>query len=331
MGIRRLLSGVAAFAAALCAASPAGAGDNDLVLARLGKVVEDDGGMPVDAVGSNLEFRGLASELGVVMAPRLLTPSDTLGFGGFQFTADLAFTTIDNRASYWRARASSRHPTDPAGTHGKSVMPTAGFFVRKGIWLPLPSFEFGAGAVHLLDSSIWAAQGYVKFAMHEGFHDLPLPSASVRGGASRVMGTDQLDLTVASLDVSVSKDLGVLGTYTVSPYAGWNLLWIVPRSEVLDKTPHIDALENPADLAMSFAFRDQDRITRHRLLAGVKLHYHLVQLTLEAVLALSGSSIDDQPGTDTSCAASDATTAHCDAEDPAGAQQTYTVSIGFDF
>ena len=76
-------------------------------------------------------------------------------------------------------------------------------FARKGLWfLPLPSFEVGAGAVNVSGSKMWAAQIYGKFAIQEGFHDWPLPSLAVRGAASRLMGADQLDLTVASLDVS---------------------------------------------------------------------------------------------------------------------------------
>ena len=56
---------------------PASAGDNDLVLGRLGTVI-DDGTTP-RTVGQNLEFRSLVSELGVALAPRLSTPADTLG------------------------------------------------------------------------------------------------------------------------------------------------------------------------------------------------------------------------------------------------------------
>src|SRR4026209_1562680 len=92
-------------AAALLAGGTARAGDNDLVLARLGSVVVDDSGMPVDAVGDSAAFRSLASELGVVLAPRLPQPADTLGFGGFQFTADVALTRVHTDRPYWRALA----------------------------------------------------------------------------------------------------------------------------------------------------------------------------------------------------------------------------------
>ncbi len=341
MRIRRYVASVALGVGLIAgtAVPSALAGDNDLVLSRLGTAVDATGRATVDldqatdVRGDNLAFRSLASQLGVVMAPRLMTPSDTLGFGGFQFTVDLQFTEIDNTATYWRALASSPDPAATDIAHGNNLLPTIGFYARKGIWFPVPSFEFGLGATHLLDSSIWSAQGYIKLALHEGFHDLPVPSAAVRAGASRVMGTEQIDLTIASLDVSISKDFGFQSTLTLSPYAGWNLLWVVPRSEVIDKTPHIDLADDPMDINMNFAFKDQSNITRNRFFGGFKIDYYVFQVTFEAVIALAGKSTDDRLGTDTDCAdvPADMPTTVCDSTDAAAAQESYTVSVGFDF
>jgi hypothetical protein len=304
------------------------ADDNDFVLARLGTVVNDGTGMPYDVVGNNLLFRSFVSELGTVLAPRLLSPSDTLGFGGFQFTTDFGFTGIDNEAEYWSVLESSTQPGTAGVSHGTASMKTVGIFARKGLWLPVPSIEVGLGAVHLINSRIWTAQGYVKFALHEGYHDLPLPSVAVRGSASRMMGAKDLDLTVAGFDVSVSKSIGIAGTWNLAPYGGWNMLIIVPRSEVIDKTPHI-----AGDTNMNFVFKDQDDIVRHKLFLGAKLKYYVFTMALEAGFTLSGSSVDDRSGTSMSCA--DATTVgdqdSCDATDTAGVQGTYTFSIGLDF
>jgi len=305
---------------ALCVAAsarPAQADSNDLVLSRLGTVSGNS------VVGSNINFRALASELGVVMAPRLSEPADTLGFGGFHFTADTAFTSISSNAAYWRALET---PSD-------GTMTTTGLFVRKGMWIPLPSFEMGIGAVHLGASHMWASQGYVKFALQEGYHDLPLPSLAVRGAASRIMGSEQIDLTVASLDVVVSKDFGIAGMFRASPYVAWNWLFIVPRSEVIDKTPNIDSRADPADANMNFAFSDQDDIIRQRILFGSKFKYYIFTLTLEASFALKGTSVDDKAGTSMRCRDVDpsAPTSDCDATDIAGAQTTFTTSLGLDF
>jgi hypothetical protein len=300
---------------ALLAAPAARAGDNDLVLARLGDVVLDDGGAPVDAVGDSAAFRSLASELGVVLAPRLTQPADTLGFGGFQFTADVALTRVHTDRPYWRALAGSPDPSDPDAAHGGDTMTTIGLFARKGIWLPAPSFEIGMGAVHLAGSQMWAGQLYAKLALIEGYHDLLIPSVALRGGASRMMGSDQLDLTVASVDLSISKEVGIASTFNAAPYLGWDWLIIIPRSEVIDKTPHIDSVAEPTDAAMDFIFADQDDIMRYRLFGGVLLRYHVFTLGLEAALALAGTSADEHTG----------------ASDAAGRQASFTLTAGFDF
>jgi hypothetical protein len=55
-----------------------------------------------------------------------------------------------------------------------------GGYVRKGLWLPLPAFEFGAGALSILGSRMYSLQGYAKMALQEG---LPRLVAAVVLGA----------------------------------------------------------------------------------------------------------------------------------------------------
>jgi hypothetical protein len=326
--------GALAVTLVLCVGAPrlAVADDNDLVLSRLGLTTADDGNIPMGTViPDNRRFRALASELGVALAPRFAGPADSLGFSGFNFSADTSFTTIDSGADYWCATEKSSACT-PGAVKGSGALTTVGLFVRKGIWLPLPSFEFGAGALHLLSSRMWAAQAYAKFAVHEGFHDWPIPSLAVRGAASRLMGSPELDLTVASLDVSASKSFGIGGVANLSPYLGWNVLWIVPRSEVIDKTPNIDAFTEPTDVTSNFVFEDQDTVLRQRLFGGLKVKYYVFALTLEAGYTLSGSSVDDRSGTDADCASVPATMKdRCDAADSAPGQASYTFSLAMDF
>lgn len=319
-----------ALATTLATAAPAWADDNDLVMSRLGDVVRDADGAVIDAVGDNQAFRSLASELGVVLAPRLGEPADTLGWGGFALTADLAFTSIASDAAYWRALESSPAPGETGVTHGDSLLTTVGVFAKKGLVLPLPSFEVGLGAVHLASSRMWAAQAYGKLALHEGYHGWVLPSVALRGGISRMMGQSELNLTVGSIDAVISKDLGIGGTFRLSPYLGWNWLIVVARSEVVDATPDVDASQMPADRNATFVFVDQDAILRDRFVAGAKLTFHVVTVGLEAAVARAGTSVDDR-GTDMTCDPDGAPTSACDARDRAGRQTTFTLSLGADF
>jgi hypothetical protein len=322
---------VAAGAVVVATPRPTAADPNDIVLSRLATRMTS-GTNVTGVVGQNLELRALSSQLGVVLAPHLLTPADTLGFGGFQFDVDVSQTSIDSTQPYWRAREGSPDPTGlVGGAHGPSSLRTVGVFARKGLWFPLPSFELAGGAVRVLDSSMWAAQLSGKLALHEGYHDLPIPSLAVRGAVSRLMSQRELDLTIASLDATISKHIGVGGTWRLDPFAGWNLLMIIPRSEVIEGTPEIDPLSDgkAIDANNNFVFKDQATILRHRFLVGAKLQYHVVQVTFEAQYALAGSSVDDR-GTGTACMQR-STTADCDAKDIAAAQTTLSLSAGFDF
>jgi hypothetical protein len=322
---------VLAALSALRASAPAFADPNDLVMSRLATRITDGSGNVTSVVGQNLEMRALASQLGVVLAPHLLTPADTLGFGGFQLTVDYATTTIDSSASYWRVLQSSN---DPAGTgsgaHGESMMRTVGLFARKGMWFPAPAMEIGAGGIHLVDSHTWTGQVYAKVALHEGYHGLWIPSLAVRGAVSRMMTQRELDLTVSSLDITISKHFGIGDTWRFHPYGGWNLLMIVPRSEVIDATPDVDPLLQPSDIANNFVFAEQDLIFRDRVFFGAKFQYYVLQLTVEMQFARAGSSVDDRTGTNASCTPR-STTSMCDSTDTASSQRTLSMSAGFDF
>jgi hypothetical protein len=288
------------------------ADNNDLSLARLGTLMPpENGSLPLGAAtpdaAARSRFRSLASELGVVLAPRLSTPADTIGFGGFQLSFDFAFTEISADADFWdAARRVDPDPTRRLLDRPPGMMPTIGMFVRKGIWLPLPSFEIGAGAIHITESNMWALQAYAKLALQEGFDDWPIPSLAVRGSGSRLMGSEDLDLTVAGLDVSISKSFGIGGTVTLHPYAGWNVLWIIPRSNVLDATPWCDAFRpdnsandpmhfcpmpgNPTDLNANFVFPEQPSIMRQRVFVGAKLKVYVFALTAEWDYTPAGTS-----------------------------------------
>ena len=87
--------------------SEAWAGAYDLRLNQLGNA---DGGA---ATGNNDAFRSLASELGVLMAPKPVDPADSLGLSGFAVSADLTAyePEVHRRGSLWQAiRASAAIP-----------------------------------------------------------------------------------------------------------------------------------------------------------------------------------------------------------------------------
>jgi hypothetical protein len=282
--------------------------------------------VPSDAALSS--FRSLMSELGVVIAPRLETPADTLGYAGFQFAAELGMTKISRDAVFWDG-VQGVDPANRTAARPDSYLTTVGGFVRKGF----PVFELGAGAVNIVGSSMFALQGYAKLALQEGFHSWVLPSVAVRASASQLVGTDQVDLTVVGVDVVMSKAFSIAGTARFEPFGGYNLLFIDARSGVIDATPGCDAYAlqhattppspycgqagTPNDYFADFTFPHQDLITRQRIFAGFKLKLSVLFLAAEFDYAFAGRSRDDKVTTGT--------------QDGSQAQQSFSLSTGFDF
>lgn len=290
-------------------------------------------------------FRSLMSELGVVVAPRLQTPADTLGVAGFQFSAELGMTQVSRDQSFWNG-VENVSPSNPNAARPERWLTTLGLFVRKGMWFPAPAIEWGVGALNVMQSGMWALQGYLKLALHEGFHRSAFPSVALRGGFSHLVGTDQVNLTVSSVDLLVSKAFSLAGTARVEPFVGWNLLLIDARSEVIDATPACDAyalhqtapsdpragmltacpaaqLGTWADLGANFTFPDQDIITRQRIYAGVKIRLAMLFLVAQAAIAPAGKSSGGKGSAGGS--------ANAEALDKSATQRALDLSAGFDF
>jgi len=284
-------------------------------------------------------FRSLMSELGVAIAPRLQTPADTLGYAGFQFSAELGVTKINSSRAFWNG-TEGHSSSAKDGDRADSYLTTVGGFVRKGLWLPLPAFEFGAGALNIVGSRMYVVQGYAKLALQEGFHGWWLPSFAVRGAVSQLLGTDQVDLNVYSLDFVLSKAFGLAGTSRLEPFVGGNVLFIDAQSNVIDATPTCDAYAaqvatsakdvtgcNPGqvggtnDTFGNFTFPQQSIITRYRGSVGFKLKLSVLFLVGEFDYTKGGSSQDGkQPATQTQAV-----------RDQSGGQQSFSLSAGFDF
>ncbi|HEX3694415.1 MAG TPA: hypothetical protein VH374_03405 [Polyangia bacterium] len=343
---------------ALVGARPARAGRNDLQLLNLcplhtpaagvlGGPVQEckwidrdpttgaTRGVIVDS-DAQARFRSLMSELGVVVAPRLVTPADTLGFAGFQFSAELGVTQISASRDYWDGVAAV-NPGNRTASRPDSYLTTVGGFARKGLWLPVPALELGGGFVNVLGSSLFALQAYAKIGLQEGFHGWALPSVAVRGAVSQLVGTDQVDMTVSSVDVIISKAFSVGGTARFEPFLGWNMLFIDARSGVIDATPACDAFALHAtamgatlppncparqagtwdDLNANFTFPRQDVITRQRLSGGFKMKLAVLFLAAAYEITPAGHSNDQSRSNG--------------AQDQSQTQQSFSLSAGFDF
>lgn len=268
-------------------------------------------GVDIDAEGRS-NFRSLMSELGVVMAPKIPMPADTLGLAGFSVDGEIGFTQISRSKAFWNG-VEAVSPQNPAAARPDSTLTTMGAFLRKGFWF----LELGGGVVSLLQSQMLAWQGYAKFALHEGYYDLPFPSIAVRAALSYLTGTDQVSLRTTAFDAILSKGFGVLKTARVEPFGGLSLLLIRASGKPIDFTPGCDARQAALatagevvgqcsaaqagtnnDFAATVAFPGQENITRYRVFGGAKLKFGALAVIGQYEFYPAGDSRDQSSAVD---------------------------------
>lgn len=315
-------------------------------------------------------FRALMSELGVVFAPNMLSPASTQGYNGFNFAVEMGWTMVNPKGAvrtqslevdpigydrrYWRAAKGVSPAAFASGDISSKdaqvardridrempgpFAPTVTIMARKGLWIPVPSFELAVGVRHLIGSRMWGPLVQAKLALHEGFQGWPVPAVSVRGSGTRVVGTPDFNLTIAGLDFAISKHFGIASTFNLTPYVGYQLLWIIADSEVLDATPIVDSMEQTKqavggdplkmnrcgvqDCLGNFTFEDQPDILRHRVFFGLKLNFYIASLLLEYSLFTSGSKAGETVSQYTGLALD---------YDAAGTQHNIALSVALDY
>ena len=93
-------------------------------------------------------------------------------------------------------------------------------------------------------TSLMSVGADVRLSLLEGFRrGLPaiLPDVAVGGGVRTVTGTPQLQLTIAALDAQISKPLPIAESSVLTPWIGYQHLWIFANSGTIDFTPQTEA------------------------------------------------------------------------------------------
>ncbi|MFH1807242.1 MAG: hypothetical protein ABIJ09_00755 [Pseudomonadota bacterium] len=269
-------------------ASLAWAAPNDIVLTNL--VQRDANGQPMKnpntdlVMGDQDAFKGLTTELGLVFSPRSLAPSETPGHAGFDIGLDYTLHFIQPSNSYW-ADSTER---GQAGRTMPPVLQTLGVRARKG--LPF-SLEVGGGGQYLFESHMYAVGADIRWALNEGF--IWLPDLAVTLSVNRLLGNDQIDLTVASAGAQISKTFGLFGMMRLAPFAGYNYVAINAASAVIDPDPR-----SADDIGGNFTF-DQVSILGngyHRAVAGLRLGSFIFDLTIEGDINFAGQQSVQQLG-----------------------------------
>jgi hypothetical protein len=284
----------------------------------------------------NVAFKNLVSELGFALAPSTMHSARTTGFGGFVLSLEASYTHINandfthsggSNVQYWHE--GTQGSTDASGNYSTannspdSLIGVYSLKARKG--LPF-GFELASAIGYVSNTSLWTLGGDVRWALMEGFRTGVLgylPDIAVGTGVRTMTGSSKMYLTTVGIDAEISKPITLADEAVVSPYIGYQQLFIFGNSAVLDATPSVSALgqcgyqgvqqsgaqagsptckntvstgqgpvANDADFNNNITF-NAVRIQRNRMFLGATYRYELLYLGAQFLFDLtSPQSVD---------------------------------------
>lgn len=252
---------------------------------------------------ANGNFRVFARQLAAAMSSVTLMPPETLGHAGFAFSAEVSFVQISEDPEgaggivFPTQKAEHCEPGMCANTGWRNGVSSPvlipSLHIRKG--LPY-SFELGARMGWLEKSRMFTGTLELKWAINEGF--TYLPDIAVGGRITKLINSRDFDVTTGGLDVSVGKQFALAGMVTLTPYAGWNLMFVGATSNPVDFDPQrtLPDSEQPSD-----EFRDiyvfdsvqSSANTHNRFYGGLRFISAPFMLGGEFSYTLIGSFRDD--------------------------------------
>jgi hypothetical protein len=265
----------------------------------------------------NAAFAKLINQFGFALAPTAMHSARTTGYGGFHLSMEATYSTISSGKYYWKE--GTQGATDPntgqpsvINNSPPSLLQDYSLKFRKG-------FGFGlevTGVVGFMpQSSIISGGADVRLSLLEGFRTGiggVFPDVAVGAGVRTITGTSEFQLTVMGLDGQISKPFPIAGSSILTPWVGYQYLFIWGDSGLVDLTPATDAIQacnysgpavpgNPdpnktnstgghvydggpvchggqaSDFNNNTVF-DPVRLRRHRLIAGLNYRYEMVMV-----------------------------------------------------
>ena len=235
---------------------------------------------------ADANFRVFARQLGAALTSVNLSPPETLGHSGFAFSAELSVVNFGNQAF--------KLPTEDKNFQGMMLIPS--MHVRKG--LPF-SFELGARGAWLEKSRMGAGTLELKWAVNEGF--TYLPDIAVRGNISKLLNSRDFDVTAGGFDLGVGKQFAIGGMVTLTPYIGWNLVFVGASTGNVDFHPGRTLAEsdrpssNPNEQFRDiYVFDNLQAIdnSHHRFYGGFRFIGGVLMIGVEFSYALIGKFAD---------------------------------------
>jgi hypothetical protein len=147
------------------------------------------------------QFRLFSEDVAAAVSFKPMIPSEGLGITGFDIGVSVGATEVANRAVLIQAAGGADVP---------KAVPIGAVRVHKG--LPF-DIDIGVVAAQLPETNVKATGGELRWAFIGG--STLVPAVALRLSAMNLSGVDQLKMSTASADLSISK-----GFANLTPYAG---------------------------------------------------------------------------------------------------------------
>lgn len=237
---------------------------------------------------ANANFRAFARRMGAAMTAVNLQPPETLGHSAFAISAELSVVDFGG------ATAATQLPTTKPVSN-PVLLPS--LHVRKGLpW----SFELGVRAAWLEKSRTGTGTVELKWALNEGF--TYLPDIGVRAHVTKLLNSRDFDVTAGGLDLGLGKQFSIAGMVTLTPYAGWNLVFVGASTGNIDFNPGRSLAEADAPNAEYTNYYIFDSVmaasnTLNRFYGGFRFIAGVVMVGAEFSYTMLGSFNDEKIGT----------------------------------
>lgn len=237
---------------------------------------------------ANANFRAFARRLAAVMTSVNLMPPETLGHSAFAISAELSVVSLQG-ARELTQMPSNRQMNDAV------LLPS--IHLRKGLpW----SFEIGVRAAWFEQSRMGTGTLELKWALNEGF--TYLPDIAVRGHITKILNSRDFDVTAGGFDLGIGKQFAIAGMVTLTPYVGWNLIFVGASSNNIDFNPQrtlaeADTAGNQYQNYYVFDSVLAAQNTNNRFYGGLRLIAGVVMLGYEFSYTALGTFNDAQVGT----------------------------------
>lgn len=188
-------------------------------------------------------YTKLVSQLGAALGPHAAHGARTTGLAGFDVSLVAALTSVDAGADYWQRGTLGSGAENAENADPEEYLQLYTLELRKGFGFGVEAAA-SVGAMPHTSLVAWGAS--LRVALLEGMHRgiwRYLPDTSVGLGVREATGLGELALGTLALDARFSHPFALPAGFVVTPWLGYQWSRIDGRTELVDLTPAVGALE----------------------------------------------------------------------------------------